>query len=64
MTASLQAQTPTAGGQQATAIPLSADAVSPLEEGNKIPPITLATPEGESSNLNVFTVCIQVYGIQ
>jgi peroxiredoxin len=51
---SLQAQISTPTGQQAIAIPFSADAVSPLEEGSKIPPVKLTTPEGESFNLNAF----------
>lgn len=54
VTAPLQAQTSTAAGQQATDVPLSADAVRPLQEGNKIPSIMLATPEGESFDLNAF----------
>jgi peroxiredoxin len=51
---SLHAQTPTPAGQQAAANPLSADAVSPLEKGSKIPTVRLTTPEGELFNLNAF----------
>lgn len=53
-TTGLQAQTPTAGEQSSAAIPLSAEAVSPLKEGSHIPPISLTTPEGASFNLNAF----------
>lgn len=54
VTASLQAQTPNVAGQQATDIPLSADEVKPLQEGNKIPAVSLLTPEGDTFNLNAF----------
>lgn len=54
ITTALQAQTTTASEQQASVIPSSAEAVSPLEEGNKIPAVNFTTPEGESFNLNDF----------
>ena len=44
---SLQAQ------KQAESIPASADAVQPLQEGSKIPAISLSTAEGNTFDLNV-----------
>lgn len=51
---SLQAQTAVADQQAADSIPLKAEDVNPLEEGSKIPPIRLTTPEGEPFDLNAY----------
>jgi peroxiredoxin len=50
----LQAQTSAVSEHQTTAIPSSAEAVTPLKVGKKIPAVNLNTPEGDSFNLNAF----------